>query len=85
MDKVIPAVRAKFKCSVVSKKVNWNRTPENPFLYEVVMEPVMGGSEENKKFWKYTPSGSLKMASILSDAFEPGKEYYLDFMEAVKD
>lgn len=49
----------------------------------VVLSPVTSGSEENKDFWKYTPSGKLEMSMTAgipaADAFEPGQEFYLDF------
>ena len=45
---------------------------------------VISGSEENKSFAKYTPSGNLHIwisyETQASDAFEPGKEYYLDIL-----
>jgi hypothetical protein len=80
-------VRAKFYCHAVEKLENWNKSEgQPPFLYTAKMRPVMssGGSEENKRFWSATPSGELTMMSILVDAFEPGKHYYLDFTEAPK-
>lgn len=52
---------------------------------EVELSAVTGGSDENNDFWKYTPSGSLKMGidnpSSLA-LFKPGQEYYLDFTPA---
>jgi hypothetical protein len=45
--------------------------------------PVTGGSDENKKFWKWTPSGELKFSCLNPSVdFEPGKEYYLEISEA---
>jgi len=49
------------------------------------MSPVTGGSEENKTFWQYTPSGSISFSCINTAAveqFEVGKEYYVDFNPA---
>lgn len=49
----------------------------------VVLQPVTSGSEENKSFWKYTPSGKLEMwmneGVAAADLFAVGQEYYLDF------
>ena len=81
-------IRAKFKCDSVEKTVNWNKTPDHPFLYTVKMSPVTWHEpgheqdDENAKFWQATPAGSLSMSCILPDTFEPGKEYYLDFTPA---
>ena len=47
---------------------------------------VVYGSEENKSFSSSYPSGRLELeitfASPASDAFELGKEYYLNIMPA---
>lgn len=40
---------------------------------------------ENEAFWKYTPSGSIRMSITNPDAmalFEVGKLYYIDFTPA---
>ena len=72
-------VRAKFFCHEVRD------TPE----YEqklITLFAVTSGSEENKSFSKYTPSGnvylSISYETMASEFFEEGKEYYLDFTEA---
>ena len=70
-------VRAKFRCNHV--------THYEGGAGEVVLLAVTTGSEENKLFWKYTPSGELKMHIDNPTAlgvFEPGKEYYLDIQKA---
>jgi len=70
-------VRAKFKVNSVK---NYEHGAA-----EVMMEPISSGSEENKHFWKYTPSGTLSMWIDNPDAvkqFVPGQEYYLDFILA---
>lgn len=68
-------VRAKFVVDSV--------TQQNGGGVKVELKPVTSGSEENKSFWKYTPSGKLEMwmtAGIpAADAFEPGQEFYIDF------
>lgn len=73
MDKV----RSKFKCNLVTKFEGDTG--------QVVLSAVTGGSEENKKFWKYTPAGEIKINIDNPEAakmFEPGKEYYIDFTKA---
>jgi hypothetical protein len=42
----------------------------------------MDNCEENKSFSKYTPSGEIKLCvtnPAISDSFEPGQEYFIDF------
>lgn len=53
----------------------------------VKMSPVTTGSEENKKFWEYTPSGSFEISTVkdsVVEQFEVGKEYYFDISKAVE-
>lgn len=69
-------VRAKFTVECIKQDVN-GKTIE--------LKPVLGGSEENEKFYKYTPSGSIILSTINEEAskqFEVGKEYYIDFTSA---
>lgn len=73
-------VRAKFACIEVTKMKS------GPDLMERVhLTPVVVGSEENKNWAKWTPSGRLEMTitnPALVGAFEPGAEYYLDITPA---
>ncbi len=44
--------------------------------------PVTSGSEENKAFFKWTPSGSIQFGTgnkAATSQFEVGKDYYVDF------
>lgn len=69
-------VRAKFKVDSVK---------ENNGCVDVILYPVVGDSEENKKFYKYTPSGNILLSTVNADAaaqFQPGAEFYVDFTEA---
>lgn len=70
-------VRAKFKVSRV--------VPHGEGVRQVFFDPVIDGSEENKSFWQFTPSGQI-MLWITNPAafeqFEVGKEHYVDFTRA---
>lgn len=70
------ASRAKFHVTAVTEY------PGNARKIELM--PVTSGSEENKSFWEYTPSGKIELSiSGKSQAvFEVGKAYYVDFSEA---
>lgn len=68
--------RAKFKCITVTEHEGGNKSAS--------FTPVVGGSEENKTFWKYTPSGSLDLTWLNPNVeFRPGQEYYLDITPAI--
>ena len=58
------------------------------FVYSFKNENFIGlnavytGSEENEKFFKYTPGGQIFLNVVnneAADQFELGKEYYIDF------
>lgn len=67
-------IRAKFVC--MSKTV---RGSGENLQHSFEFAPVTGGSDENKSFWKWTPSGKLEMQCLNPSVdFEVGKEYYLD-------
>jgi len=71
-------VIAKFSCWSVEDSPEYEQKL-------VTMHPVTNGSEENKSFSKYTPSGNLNLnisyETPASDFFKSGKEYYLTFKE----
>ena len=49
----------------------------------IKLRPVMNGSNENIKFYKYSPSGSIELGTVNEGAaaqFEISKEYYVDFV-----
>ena len=72
-------VRAKFR--VTSKN-------EDGDLTTIILMPVCDGSEENKTFWKYTPSGEIKLGCCnpaASEKFVENAEYYVDFTKAASD
>jgi len=72
--------RAKFVCTTVSKSKHWDGSGR--FLFTAKLNPVMSGSEENKKFYTATPSGNIELGQFGEDVFEPGKSYFVDFTEA---
>lgn len=66
--------RAKFICNSVTIRAHGGR--------EVALGVVYAGSDENNRFAKATPSGTLTMQVDNPGAacqFEPGKSYYVDF------
>lgn len=73
------STRCKFYCKEVAKSWdNWQKR----MLWTARFSAVTTGSEENKKFFAFTPSGSLEVQAINADLFEPGQEYYLDIFLA---
>jgi hypothetical protein len=65
--------RAKFKCDEVAQTVNGGK---------IKLSPVVSGSDENKRFFNYTPYGQIEIGTINQEViqqFIPGKEYYIDF------
>lgn len=70
------SVRAKFRVE---------RVTETPSGFEVELSPVVGGSEENDVFYKYTPAGKIGLSTINKEAaaqFVVGQEMYVDFTPA---
>lgn len=68
----LPVVRAKFSCGHIADG-------------RVVMSPVYSGSEENEQFFRATPCGLIDLQVVNPTAlaaFQPGKEYYVDFTPA---
>jgi len=72
-------VRAKFFCNEVRDIPEYGQKL-------ITLYAVISGSEENKSFSKYTPSGAVNLnisyETMASEFFEEGKEYYLDFTPA---
>ncbi|MDF2649570.1 MAG: hypothetical protein K0Q73_5375 [Paenibacillus sp.] len=80
------SVRAKF---FVSEKATtaYNGSGDAAVLASrIILSPVLGGgSDENKKFFKATPSGKIELQIVNQDAgeaLEIGKEYFVDFTPA---
>lgn len=75
---------ARLKFNLVSKSTT-NYGKED--LFNVKFSPVTGnsGSDEDKEFYRYSPSGTLEFNTInkhAADSFEFGRSYYLDITEA---
>lgn len=74
-------VRAKFFVCRVGQTVYGGGKPQT----EIELQAVGGGSEENKQFFQYTPSGNIKLG-VLNEAaaaqFSIGQEFYVDFTPA---
>jgi hypothetical protein len=69
-------VRAKFKVECITKYAHGT---------QVQLSPVTCGSEENEKFYQYTPGGGMSLMMIKDDVAElfiPGKEFYIDISAA---
>ena len=67
-------VRTKFKVVSITEHEGAIRTAK--------LQAVSSGSEENKAFFKWTPSGSIQLGTLNPAAaaqFVPGKEFYVDF------
>ncbi len=51
----------------------------------ITFQPVVGGSDENAAFYKWTPSGEISFNTInqgAADAFAVGGEYFVDITPA---
>jgi hypothetical protein len=71
------SVRAKFRVPEIAKTEYGTR---------IVMRAVTSGSEENKAFFKATPSAEMSLATVNEEAaaqFTVGGEFYVDFTPAV--
>lgn len=71
------SIKAKFVCETVEPIGDTE---------QVTMRAVYGGSDENKSFAAATPSASVSINISNPGAkgfFQPGKEYFGDFTEAL--
>lgn len=79
------ATRCKFVCMFAQgvESTVWNDgKPEKGTLYRYEFQVVYSGSPENEQFFASTPGGTLTFYSVRNQAFETGKEYYLDITPA---
>ncbi len=52
--------------------------------YKVKLNAIYSGSDEDKAFWKYTPSAEITMSLVMPETaaqFKVGTFYYVDFNE----
>lgn len=83
MSKNTSVIRAKMVCGSV-EKTGYDENEQ----YSIRLTPVTSGSEENEKFYKYTPGGTVIMEVVspeVAQNFKVGAEYYLDFTEVKND
>lgn len=69
-------VRAKFR-------VDYKK--QTSYGQEVGLVAVSSGSEDNQRFFKATPSGSIEIRTIndaAAEQFRVGQEFYVDFTPA---
>lgn len=71
--------RCKFECVEVTKQTGKHFVGNPQFVYNARFQTVYGDSEENKQFFAATPNGSITVATMRHDQFEPGRAYYVDF------
>ena len=78
-------VRAKFYVSEVKQSKNNYGGTDGELLTTIKLMPVTGNNEENKQFFRWTPSGSIDLGTVSPDVvkqFRIGDEFYIDFIRA---
>lgn len=74
-------VRAKFRVESYETRLESNK-PGAIELRSVKLAVVYGDSEENKKYFKWTPSGQITIGMLNPEAWQQfplGAEVYVDF------
>ena len=73
-------VKAKFRCNSVT---------DNGYNKQAELSAIYGTEGENADYSKSTPFGQLKISidkeTKAADFFQPQKDYYLTFEEAVQE
>ena len=78
-------VRAKFYVTEVKQSRNHWGGNEGELLTTIKLAPVNGLSEENKQFFRWTPTGSIDLGTVNPAVVEQmhiGDEFYVDFTPA---
>ena len=78
-------VRAKFYVTELKQSKNNYGGTDGEVLTTVRLAPVSGNSEENKQFFRWTPSGTIDLGTVNPDVvkqFHIGDEFYVDFTPA---
>jgi hypothetical protein len=76
-------VRAKFKVVRIERVLDGPSETQT-----IVLSPVYANGDpehENTKFWKYTPSGEIRLSTVntaAAEQFAEGGEFYVDFTRA---
>jgi hypothetical protein len=82
-------VRAKFRVNSYETCLQSSGNSEKPVECRTVkLTAVYDNSEENKKFFRYTPNGQITIGLLNPEAWQSfalGEEYYVDFTPAKKD
>jgi len=79
------AVRAKFYVSEVKQSRNHYGGAEGELLTTIKLQAVAGTSEENKQFFRWTPTGAIDLGTVNPEVvsqFRIGAEFYIDFIPA---
>lgn len=79
------SVRAKFYVSEVKQSRNNYGGADGELLTTIKLAPVSGNSEENKAFFRWTPTGNIDLGTVNADVvkqFHIGDEFYIDFTPA---
>lgn len=75
-------VRAKFRCVEKGEAVGFSGGDK---MNKIQLHAVTNGSAETESFFAATPHGAISLGVVrpeAGDAFEVGKEYYVDFTPA---
>jgi hypothetical protein len=80
-------VTVKLVFSSMTTENGWNPETKkyDQLTFNLKFHAVYANSEENKQFWKYTPSGNFEFSTINPEAasmFKFGHEYYVTFRDA---
>lgn len=79
------SVRCKFVVSSITRRKHWDKSKGD--IFDIEMNPVSSGSDENKAFYEATPSGQIKFGTVnqaAAEQLELGAEYYVDITPAAK-
>ena len=77
------SVRAKFYVSEVKQSLY--QSQQSGTITTIKLMPVTSGSDENKEFYRWSPSGSIDLGTVnpaVVEQFHIGDEFYIDFTKA---
>lgn len=76
-------VRTKFYVSEIKQAKNNYGSQEGDLLTTVKLNAVTGTSEENRNFFRFTPTGSIDLGLVAPSVvaeFHIGQEFYVEFI-----